>query len=76
MEYEYKFIRFGKGALWVSSYSEDAYKEIIHRHAKEGWRLVQVFAPSTSIWGLARYYDIILEKPIKHENTEGVTDAQ
>jgi len=61
-KYEYKFIRVGKGLLWANSKAEKEYKEVIDKYTKEGWRLVQLFAPSTGLWGLSRYYEIILEK--------------
>ena len=61
-KYEYKYIRVGKGLLWANSSAEREYKETIDKHTKNGWRLVQIFAPSTGLWGLCRYYEIILEK--------------
>ena len=61
-KYEYKFIRVGKGLFWANSKAEKEYQNIIHEHSKKGWRLVQVFAPSTGFYGLSRYYELILEK--------------
>lgn len=61
-KYRYKFIRIGKGLLWAGSDAEREYKYVIDKHAEEGWRLVQVFAPSIGLWGLSRYYEVILEK--------------
>jgi len=63
-QFEYKFVRIGKGWFWPSSESEREYRDTIRKHAREGWRLVQVFAPSNGIYGLSRYYEIILERPI------------
>ena len=63
-KYEYKFISVGKGFLWANSRAEKEYKEIIHEHTKKGWRLVQIFAPSTGFYGYSKYFEIILEKEI------------
>ena len=61
-KYEYKFIRLGKGLFWAKSRAEKEYKDIIDEHTNKGWRLVQIFAPSTGFYGMSRYYEIILEK--------------
>ena len=63
-KYENKFVRLGKGWLWPTS-EADTYKEVIHEYAKEGWRLVQVFAPSRGMWGLANFHELILEKKLE-----------
>jgi hypothetical protein len=62
-KYEYKLVRLGHGLLWPKSEAE-TYKEIVHQHAKEGWRLVQVFAPSRTIFGLANFHKLIFERKI------------
>ncbi len=38
------------------------YHEIIEGHAKEGWRLVQIFAPPIKGYGIADYFELIFEK--------------
>ena len=38
------------------------YKTIINEHAREGWRLVQIFAPGTGPYGSSSYFEIIFEK--------------
>ena len=38
------------------------YKKIINEHAREGWRLVQIFSPGTGPYGSASYFEIIFEK--------------
>ena len=45
--YEYKFVRLGEGWLGVRKEARERYQEVIHDHARQGWRLVQVFAPGT-----------------------------
>lgn len=41
---------------------KDDYKKIINEHAREGWRLVQIFAPGRGPYGAPSYYEIIFEK--------------
>ena len=60
-KYEYKFVRLGHGLLWPTKKAE-TYKEEIQKYAKEGWKLVQVFAPSRTILGIANFHELMLEK--------------
>ncbi len=61
--YEYKFVRLGEG--WAAARSaREQYKEQIHQHARDGWRLVQVFAPGVGAYGAAKYYELILERQL------------
>ena len=47
--YEYKFVRVGEyrgSALFgVRDSEREAYQGVVHEHARQGWRLVQIFAP-------------------------------
>ena len=59
-KYEYKFIRLDNHAK-----GED-YQAIVLDHAREGWRLVQIFAPGAGgLWGKASYCEVIFEREIK-----------
>lgn len=61
--YEYKFVEVKlKNSLAMLKPKEN-YQEIVHQHAAEGWRLVQIFAPSIAGYGTAAYYELIFEKP-------------
>jgi len=62
-QYEYKFVRLGEGFLSVRSEGKTTYQEVIHQHSREGWRLVQIFAPGTGAYGAAKYFELIFEKP-------------
>jgi len=46
--YLYKFVRLGsyRGSAWfgVSDKVRNAYEDVVHEHARDGWRLVQIFA--------------------------------
>jgi hypothetical protein len=63
-KYEYKFVRIGEGFWSARSKAERDYQEVIRDHAREGWRLVQVFAPSLGVYGAAKYFEVILEREI------------
>ena len=64
--YEYKFVRIGENR--VSSLfgpAESArrdYQDVVREHARDGWRLVQIFAPGVAAFGAARYYELIFER--------------
>jgi hypothetical protein len=65
-QYEYKFVRVGEyrgSALFgVRDKDRETHRAIINEHAREGWRLVQIFAPSTAAFGAARYYELIFDR--------------
>lgn len=66
--YEYKFVRLGEGRssaiLGVADAARkpEAYQAAVHDHAREGWRLVQIFAPGVAAFGAAKYYELIFER--------------
>ena len=65
--YEYKFVRVKlKGtaiSLLAATKPQEDYQEIVHQHAAQGWRLVQIFAPATASGGYASYFELIFERP-------------
>ena len=61
--FEYKFVRLGEGWLAVRSQARSSYQRVIQEHAAEGWRLVQVFSPGIGAYGVARFYELIFERP-------------
>lgn len=63
-KYEYKFVRLGEGWTGVKKDARINYQNEIHRHARDGWRLVQVFAPGLGVYGSAGYFELILEREI------------
>ena len=64
--YEYKFVRLGEyggSALFgVQDKFRNSYEQVVQEHAREGWRLVQIFAPGTAAFGAARYFEVIFER--------------
>ena len=57
---EYKFVKL-EPSFFSGNFKGD-YREIINEHAREGWRLVQIFAPGIGVAGKASYFEIIFEK--------------
>ena len=63
--YEYKFVKVDLNRFWASvKKPKEDYHKIIKQYAKEGWRLVQIFAPSISVraGGVPEFFEIMLEK--------------
>ena len=63
--YEYKFVRVDlEGFLIAARRPKVDHHRIIEEHAREGWRLVQIFAPAVSVvsGGTPDYFEIIFER--------------
>ena len=55
--YEYKFVRLSEHT------KGEEYQAVVLEHTREGWRLVQIFAPGAGgRWGKANYCEVILER--------------
>ncbi|WP_151733481.1 DUF4177 domain-containing protein ['Paenibacillus yunnanensis' Narsing Rao et al. 2020] len=59
--YQYKFVKIELGGLLRSQPEED-YHKIIYEHARDGWRLFQLFNPGTYVYGAADYLELIFER--------------
>jgi hypothetical protein len=74
--YEYKFVRLGEYAgsalFGVSDKARNGYEDVVHEHARDGWRLVQIFAPSGAAFGAAKYYELIFEREHAEDATAPV----
>ena len=57
MNYEYKYEKIK--LHWFASKPSPDYHDIIAKHAKDGWRFVQIFAPGTGVYGSATYFELI-----------------
>ncbi|MHC5181468.1 MAG: DUF4177 domain-containing protein [Planctomycetota bacterium] len=64
MNYEYKFEKLKLKGAWFTTKPEQDYHDIIAQHAEDGWRFVQIFAPATSGYGSATYFELIFERPV------------
>jgi flavin reductase (DIM6/NTAB) family NADH-FMN oxidoreductase RutF len=68
--FEYKFVRLDQTKVWLTSTPTPAsealegYQQVVHEHAKEGWRLVQIFAPGLGYQGAASYFELVFERPV------------
>ena len=66
--YEYRFVCTGEGrtsALFgPQEKARSEYEGIVHEHARDGWRLVQIFAPGVAAFGAAKYYELIFEREL------------
>jgi hypothetical protein len=62
--YEYKFVRMGEGWVGVKKSAQKEYQDVVKDHARQGWRLIQIFAPSIGGYGMSKYYELILERPV------------
>ena len=60
--YEYRFVRLGEGRFNVRKVAQETYREVVHQHARDGWRLVQIFAPGVAAFGAAKYFELIFER--------------
>ncbi len=64
--FQYKFVRIGQyrgSALFgPQGKAREAYEQVVHEQAREGWRLVQIFAPGIAAFGAAKYYELIFER--------------
>ena len=83
MTCEYKFVRIGQyraSALFgVQERARETYQDIVHEHAAEGWRLVQIFAPSIAAYGAAKYFELIFERDradAEFAGRDGYRDAE
>jgi hypothetical protein len=63
--YEYRFEHLGEGWLAVRREGKQSYQDLVHERAREGWRLVQVFAPGIGGYGAAKYYELIFERRVR-----------
>ena len=64
--YQYTFVRLGdyrgSAVLGVPNSAQKTYEDTVHEYARDGWRLVQIFAPGTAALGAAKYFELIFER--------------
>jgi hypothetical protein len=71
--YEYKFVRLEQDKSWFtgltlpSDSACESYQDVVHEHARQGWRLVQIFAPGLSVYGAAAYFELIFERSLSKQ---------
>lgn len=69
--YEYKFVKIDvKLHAFKGVTPKEDYQEIIHQHSRDGWRLVQIFAPPIKGYGMADFYELIFEREVRVPSTD------
>lgn len=72
MQYEYRFDRVELGVeLPLRLFPKTDYHLLVETRAREGWRLVQVFAPSVFVLGggIPDWFEVIFERPLASTGT-------
>ncbi|MEC1180837.1 DUF4177 domain-containing protein [Metasolibacillus meyeri] len=59
---EYAFEKIGLKGIPGFYQKVDDYHEVIHRYAMEGWELLQIFSPPTSLYGSAAFIELIFTR--------------
>ncbi|HEY7606971.1 MAG TPA: DUF4177 domain-containing protein [Actinomycetes bacterium] len=71
--FDYKFVRLGESAgsafFGVHDKARNTYEDVVREHARDGWRLVQIFAPGVAAFGAAKYYELVFERERAEEAT-------
>jgi len=57
--YEHSFVKIELGSF---KHPKEDYRDIVYKYEKEGWELVQIFAPGTKQYGLAAYFELIFKR--------------
>lgn len=60
--YQYKFVKIETKGFLPPKYPAEDYHPIVEQHAEDGWRLVQIFAPSSAPGAFPAYFELIFEK--------------
>lgn len=72
--YKYKFIKIDLEykAFTKKAMIKEDYHEVIETHAREGWRLVQIFAPPIKSFSPeADFYELIFERELPGNQVSG-----
>jgi hypothetical protein len=64
--YEYTYVKLDL-SFWTRVAEQD-YHTIIEEYGRQGWRLVQIFAPPITSQGTANHYELIFERHNSHES--------
>jgi len=62
--YQYEFVKIELKKSWFKMVPKEDYREIVYFYSQDGWRLVQIFDPSTTGYGTSSYFELIFEKEI------------
>jgi hypothetical protein len=71
--FEYRFVKLDvKIHAFKGVYPKEDYHQIIEEHARDEWRLVQIFAPPIKGYGMAGFYELIFEREIRSPATHQI----
>ncbi|WP_349407498.1 DUF4177 domain-containing protein [Pseudalkalibacillus sp. SCS-8] len=58
--WEHKFVKVKLSSFKLKP--QEDYREIVHEHEKQGWELVQIFAPGIKNYGTPDYFELIFKR--------------
>ncbi|OEH91143.1 DUF4177 domain-containing protein [Bacillus solimangrovi] len=58
--YEHKFVKVDLSKFKLIP--DEDYHNIIYDYEKEGWELVQIFAPGIKTYGMPSFYELIFKR--------------
>ncbi|MEM6313476.1 MAG: DUF4177 domain-containing protein [Planctomycetota bacterium] len=61
-EYDFVSIKLTSRSFSLSQEPAEDYQEVVRRRARDGWRLVQVFAPGLFASGRPQQFELIFER--------------
>ncbi|MDQ0156305.1 DUF4177 domain-containing protein [Robertmurraya andreesenii] len=60
--YEHKFVKIPLSTFKLTP--EEDYHTVVYEHEKQGWELVQIFAPGIGSYGSAKFFELIFKRKI------------
>ncbi len=63
-KFKYKFVNINVKPSLKGYLAEDDYEEVVHLHAKSGWRLHSIFSPTYKPADKKFFYQLIFEKQV------------
>jgi hypothetical protein len=58
--YEHKFVKVDLSSFKRTP--KEDYHSIVYEHEKEGWELVQIFAPGIQQYGMPSFFELIFKR--------------
>lgn len=58
--FEHKFVKIELSSFKLAP--KEDYHAIVYEHEKDGWELVQVFAPGTNAYGTPSFFELIFKR--------------
>ncbi|WP_396953737.1 DUF4177 domain-containing protein [Neobacillus mesonae] len=58
--YEHKFVKIKLSTFKLTP--EEDYHQVVYEHERDGWELVQIFAPGIKSYGTPSFYELIFKR--------------